>query len=248
MFHCCIGQPPNYATSYQNCRNVDIVFSSFTGRLFQAFKQADFKQLRRACIQNTSMVGGLTVPHEFKMKILEAKNLSKLFDILCYNTCFCNWMNVKIFEKMAGSCPDAMTLIGDYKKEVFSRPLSQVIQDIPKYNVPEEHYTKIKQKYKKDFLSITVGEIVDVWEDIEQKLNVEGYLLIETIARGCIEICWLLHSDLFKHAIYTINATVINNTYKHGDQSTTDQLFPDVSYLEIGNFVIKSDKRPLGKL
>ena len=253
MFHCYIGQAPIYGTPYQKCRNVDIVFLSFTHRLCLAFKQAntEFRDLRRTCCQNINIVGGLIVSSEFKEEIGKANDLDDLFDIVGNNTRYSNWMNVKIFERMASICPDAMALIEEYKKEIFSRPLSQVIENIPKYDVPEEHYTKIRQRYGKDFFSITVKEIVDDWQDIEEKFNVEGCLLIKTIADGCIEICWLLHSDLFKHAIRAICAicaTVSNQPYKHGDQSTTDQLFPDVLYLEIGSIVVKNDKGPLSKL
>ena len=253
MFHCYIGQAPIYGTPYQECGNVDIVFQNFTYRLCLAFKQAnaDFKHLRRTCFQNTNIVGGLIVSSEFKENVGKANDLDDLFDIVCIDTRYCNWMNVKIFERMASICPDARTLIKEYKAEIFSRPLSQVTENIPKYDVPEEQYTIIRQKYDKDFSSITVKEIVDKWQDIEKKFNVQGCLLIKTIADGCIEIHWLLHSDLFKHAIRAICAicaTVSNQPYKHGDQSTTDQLFPDVLYLKIGSVVVKNDKGPLSKL
>lgn len=87
---------------------------------------------------------------------------------------------------------------------------------------------------------MTIKDVVKQWHEIEKKFNVEEAMLIKSITKGCVEICWLLPNDLVEHAI----CSATNNKHsKPDDQSGTgsQQLFPEVLYLKIGNVVIKDN-------
>ena len=238
---------------YQDCRHVRMIFSRFTKNLFEVFKQTRFEQLRRACIQNVGIPqGGLRVSSKIKRKIMNTEDYDRLSDLLCMNSQYCNWMNIKMLENMAASSPpEAIRLINEYQAEVFSRPLTEVIEHIPEHKIKEKHHKKIRLKYKKDFNSLLVKDIVEIWDKVEEKFNVKRYLLIKKIAKGCVEICWLIHNDLVKHAIHAIHAictAVSNPSVVYNDQQSTEQLFSDTLCLEIGSFIVKSEKTPSGEL
>ena len=67
-------------------------------------------------------------------------------------------------------------------------------------------------------------------------------MLLKSINKGCVEVCWLLPNHLVEHASCSVTD---NQRGRHDDddQSSTgtQELFPDVLYLQIGDLVIKDD-------
>ena len=165
------------------------------------------------------------------------ENFDDLFDTLC-ETPYWNWMNIRMLEKMVGNCPPAKELIKQYKNEVYSRKLKDVLSDIPNLDIPIDKYTQIKVKWKKELNDLTVKDIVKQWNEIEKRFNVEEAMLLQSIIEGCVEICWLLPNDLVEHAISSVTD---NQPVKNDDQSTTEASFPEVLYLKIGDTVMKGD-------
>lgn len=99
----------------------------------------------RQCLQNVNVTGGISLPKETLNEIRCAKDFDELFDVLCC-TPYWNWMNIRMLEKMAGECLPAKELIKQYKDEVFSRKVKDVVSEIPTLEVPPDKYTEVKEK------------------------------------------------------------------------------------------------------
>ena len=251
--------------------SVDIAFSSFVDDMFDILKQEDFDKVHRKCLENLNVLGGISLSPDVEDKIDQSENLSELFKVMSRCRQYWNWMNIRILEKMACSSSAAMKSINKYKKKVYSKKVKDVVSEIPNLKVPTDKYTKVKEKWNKDFDDLTIKDIVKRWNEIEEKFNVKETMLLESITEGCVEICWLLRNDLVDHAIYSATKTrpvprddqlVSHNDQSvshdnqpvshddqlvshddqpvsHDDHLATQQLFPEVLYLKIGDTVIK---------
>ena len=145
-------------------------------------------------------------------------------------------MNIRILEKLVGNSRGAKDLIEVYKNDILSRKVEDVISDISNIPIPQDGFTEVKEKWKKDFNELTVKDIVRRWNDIEKKFNVNEEMLLKGITKGCVEVCWLLPDHLCEDAI-----SLAMNTQHQLDTSTQEQLFPEMLYLKIGDVIIKDD-------
>ena len=196
--------------------------------MFEILSKAKFPSLRRACLENSNKLGGVTLPSELKSNIAAAKSLDDLFDVLC-DTPYWNWMNIKMLAKMskASHLPAATELIQQYKGEVFSRKLIEVLQQIPSYGIPGNYYTKAKEKWNKNLNEITVNDLVNHWSEVEQIFDVEEpTILLDSLVNGCIEIHWLIPTEL------------VELTRRSVGNHISIMLRCDVLYFDIGGHVI----------
>ena len=125
--------------------------------MFKILSSADFPSMRRACLENSNKLGGVMLPCDLKSDIAGTQNLDDQFDVLC-DTPYWNWMNIKMLGKMARAShlPAATKLIRQYKKEIYSRKLIEVLQQIPSFSLSSSYYTKAKEKCNKNLNEITV--------------------------------------------------------------------------------------------
>ena len=229
--------------------SMESTFATFVDKICDELKKrSDFIKVRRKCIQNVNVPGTISLSKDTLNEIRNAKNFDELFDILCI-TPYWNWMNIRMLERMATDCSAAQQVISQYKNEVFSRKVKNIISEIPTLEIPEDKYTEIKVKWKKDFDNLMVKDIVEQWNEIEKKFNVEETMLLKSITKGCVEICWVIPNDLVKCAI---DSATVNQPIKHEDYSgiqppvnqsgsSTQEFFSEVLYLKIGDVTIKDD-------
>ena len=246
-------------TDERSSESIEAAFATFVDEMFDVLDQQNFVKVRRKCLENVNIKGGLQLSKDDEQEILDTENVGELFTVMCCRLRpYWNWMNIRILEKMAGNCTPAKQLIEKYKKDVCSRKVKDVISEISNLEIPTD-YTEVKEKYKKDFNDLLIGDIVKRWGEIEKKLDVEETMLLKSITAGCVEICWLLPNHLVDHAIHsaTIGHQVsqsatqeqIKDDYqsltpesaKDYGQSPTQKLFTEVFYLKIGEVVIKDD-------
>ena len=183
---------------FSDCENVDECFSHFSAAMLKILSSADFPSLRRACLENSSKLGGVMLPNDLKSSIAATQSLNDLFDVLC-DTPYWNWMNIKMLSKMARAShlPAATRLIRQYKEEVFSRKLIEVLQQLPSCDSSSNYYTKAKEKWNKDLNEITVNDLVNHWSEVEQIFDVEEpTILLDRVINGSIEIHWLIPTEL----------------------------------------------------
>ena len=218
-----------------NSETIDSTFSTFIDKICDTLKEEDFRKVKRSCLQNNNVPGGLALSKDTQDKIENAKDFDDLFDTLIH-TPYWNWMNIRLLERMVGNCIPAKELIHQYKIEVYSKKLKDVLSEISILNVPTDEYTKIQVKCVKDFNDVTIGDVVKKWNEIEERFNVKESMLLESIAKGCVEICLLLPNGLVEHAISSAHK---NQLAKRGDQLAIKELFPDLLYLKFGEVVMK---------
>ena len=211
--------------------------------MFDVLSKEDFHKVQRKCLENLDVPGGISLSVDVEDKIDDSEKLHDLFKILSRCKEHWNWMNIRILEKMAGNSKPAKQLIKEYKKEVFSRKVKDVMSDITGLEIPKNGYTEIKEKWNKNFNDLIVKDVVDRWNEIEKKFNFkETTMLLKSITEGCVEVCWLLPNHLVECAI---SSATNNQPDRHDDDDQsgpgTQQLFSEILYLKIGDTVIKDD-------
>ena len=220
--------PATPLLNFTNCEDVDDCFSHFTAAMFKILSEAKFTSLRRACLENSNRLGGVALSKELKSSIANAQSLDQLFDVLC-DSPYWNWMNIKMLTKMAqASLLDAATkLIQQYKDEVFSRKLIDVLPQLPNLNISDTDYTKVKERWNKDLNDVTVNDLVNHWSEIENIFDVEEpTVLLEKVINGSIEIYWLIPTELVDHIRHSVNNQI------------SIMLNCDVLYFDIGGHMI----------
>ena len=216
---------------FASCDNVDECFTHFTSAMLKILSKADFPSLRRACLENNNTLCGIALPKSLKADIKTSQNLDELFDVLC-DTPYWNWMNIKMLTKMARAShmKAATKLIQQYKDEVFSRKLVEVLQQIPSFNISSNYYTKAKEKWNKNLNDITVNDLVNHWSEVEKIFNVEEpTVLLDSIISGSVEIHWLIPTELIDHILQSISSQI----------STIPGC--DILYFDIAGHVIKPE-------
>ena len=210
--------------------------------MFHILSQENFDKVKRKPLENLNVVGGISVTEDIEDKIDEPENLSGLFNVLSrrYRP-YWNWMNIRMLEKMAGNSVAAKQLIEKYKKNIYSRKVKDVMSEISNLEIPTNGYTEVKEKWNKDFNDLIIKDVVKRRDEIEKKFQVEETMLLKSINKGCVEVCWLLPNHLVEHA--SCSVTNYQQDRHDDDQSGTgtQELFPEVLYLKVGDHVIKDD-------
>ena len=196
--------------NFTDCENVDECFSHFTAAMFKILSQAEFPLLRRACLENTNRLGGIALPKDLKDSIMASQSLNNLFDVLC-DSPYWNWMNIKMLIKMtrASHLNAASKLIQQYRDEVYSRKLMDVLQQVPHLRVSDKYYTKAKEKWNKNLDDVTVNDLVNHWCEVEQIFDVEEpTVLLDRLVDGCVEVYWLIPTELIEHICQSIQTKI----------------------------------------
>ena len=214
--------------NFKDCKNPDECFSHFTAAMYKILSKVEFHLLCRACIENPGRLGGVELPKDLKESIRASHSLSNLFDVLC-DTPYWNWMNIKMLGKMArASHLDAASkLIQQYRDEVFSRKVMEVLQQIPNPKISDKYYTKVKEKWNKNLDELTVNDVVNHWSEVEQIFNVEEPTILLDHLDGSVEIYWLVPTELIGGICRFIEAR-ISMLHKH-----------DILYFDTGGHLIK---------
>ena len=184
---------------------IDSAFSTLTSNICIILKShhgVDFYSLRRACFENVNTFFGASIPGELIDKIRSTDNLNDLFDVLALSPPYWSWINIRILKKMVDvSCLDeAKLLIERYQEAVFSMKLSQVLKKIPDTNIPPDYYTKVEEKWDRSLDAVTVKDLVTEWSKMEEFFNViEPTLVLQKVVDGCVEIHWLIPTQLVHH-------------------------------------------------
>ena len=208
---------------------VEVMFSAFISALRKLLSEDKFKMIRRGCISNGKLLSA-KLPNDFVDKINATKTLDDLFDEVV-NSPYCNWMNIRLLEKMAAASlqSNACQLIEQYKDVVSSKKLKDIFEHIPEVSslVTDNYYSKIKQRWNKEFDDLTVKDVIGQWCRLEKIFDVEEpALLLERVIKGSVEFHWLIPSELVCHARYS--------AFKNW------HLLDDILYLDICDHIVKT--------
>ena len=233
----------NVITDDDSSESLDATFSNFVDDILDVLAKEDFDRVQRRCLENLDVVGGISLSMGVKDKIDRSENLNDLVKVVSRCKQYWNWMNIRMLEKMAGNSKPAKQLIKEYKNKVFSRKIKDVMSEISDLEIPKNGYTEVKEKWKKNFNDLIVKDVVERWNEIEKKFKKEETMLLKSITEGCVEVCWLLPNHLVEDAICsaTNNQPSRRDDDDQSDPGSTQQLFPEMLYLKIGDIVIKDD-------
>ena len=227
------AMPPASPVEFNTNDSVENMFLQLAHAIGNFLKASDceFPLLRSACMKSNKLVTKLnSLPSDLIDKINSTNNLDELLEVLILSP-HCNWINVRMFEKMVAFSdqPEAKELIYKYKKIIFSKKLTHVLEDFTGMEITGDYYTRVRDKWNKDVEDITLEDITNRWSKLQTIFDVEDLeLLLENVIKGSIEIVWLIPVELTSHARLS--------AFKNWCD------LEDVSYLSIGDHVIKNDQ------
>ena len=182
---------------------VDSTFSTLTGKISDALKKENnFNIIHKKCLQN---IGNLSLSENILNELKNAKDFDELFNVLFCCKLYWNWIDIRMLEKVTIDCPATIQLLNQYKTEVFSKKVKDVISEISNLEIPKDKYTEVKAIWGNNFYNLTIGGIVKHWNKVEKLLNIKETMLLKSIQDGCVEICWLLPNQLVECAVYSTN-------------------------------------------
>ena len=224
--------------------SIDAAFASFVDDIFDILDEDNFSKIQRKSLENLNVVGGISLSEDIENKIENSKNLSGLFVVLSRHCRpYWNWMNIRMLERLAGNSSKAKQLIKKYKDNVYSRKVKDIMSEICGLEVPTIGYTEIREKWNKDFNDLKVRDVVKHWNELERRFNVKEAMLLKSLTSGCVEIYWLLPNNLVEQAKCSATKSQQGRDDDNDDQSniSIQNLFPELFYLKVGDFVIKDD-------
>jgi len=227
------SSPETVSVQFKSNERVEDMFLKLVPAIGNILKKSNcgFTLLRSACIKPDQLISAASkLPPEFIDKVNATKNIDELLDLLI--SCpYCNWINVRILEKLAASSGqnEAQELIDKYKTKIFSKKVADILQEFPDLEISEQYHTRVWDKWNKNFEDITVEDIANHWVKLQRIFGVEDLeLVLENLVIGSIEFHWLIPTELTSHARLS--------AFKNWCD------LDDISYLSIGDHVIKNDQ------
>ena len=143
--------------SYGN--DVGNAFLQLQARMTSLLKDANCGLLIRACIaraNNPSNSGVIELSEELKKQILRAENTDRLFNLLI-DSPYLRWIDIRLLEAMVtvSENPQARELLDNYKAIIFSKPLLDVLPNVPSQEVKEQYYEEVVAQTKKEDMTVT---------------------------------------------------------------------------------------------
>ena len=151
--------------SYGN--DVGRAFLILDKRITSLLTNVNCGHLKRACIARTNNpVGGggvIELSKEMKDEILSARCTDSLFDVLV-DSPYWNWIDIRLMEAMVTVAENAQAreMLDNYKAVIFSKPLLDVLPDVPSKEDKEKYYTEVVAKAEKDKTIVKVKKDMTV--------------------------------------------------------------------------------------
>ena len=147
---------------FQGCGNdVGTAFLKLQARMASLLESTNYNHLKRACIARTNNPGDggvIELSKELKDKILRAESTDSLFNLLV-DSPYWRWIDIRLLEAMVvvSENPLAHKLLENYKTVVFSKPLLDVLPNVPSKEAKEDYYAEVVAKANKD---MTVADLL----------------------------------------------------------------------------------------
>ena len=209
--------------------DVNDMFVALVSELRSLLGEEKLPSVRRACIINDKQLSN-KLPEEFVQEVTAATNLDDLFDTISASD-YCNWMNIRLLEKMAAASRQHNTfqLIRKYKEAISSLKIKDVLNHFPAVKISDEYYSKVKAKWSKELDELTVSDIIGHWRRLEFIFDVEDtHSLLERIIEGSVLLYWLIPTELVPYARYS--------AFRKWNS------LEDILYLAVGNHMIKDQE------
>ena len=175
-----------------NFEEYDDVSSAFS-TLFSIFQKViggvnknDFQIIQNTCVSQTD---------EPLCSLLQnAANSHSFFQVLATNSKYCNWIHIKILEKIAHANfnMQLVNLVKNYKKAIFSKSLHEIWSSLPHCSVQHKYYTEVKATFDdKDLYKVTVEELLKMATNLDKEIE----MLIAVVQKGSLVVSWLIPTN-----------------------------------------------------
>jgi len=169
-----------------------------------------------------------------------ASNSHCFFQVLANNNMYCNWIRINFLDIIAHACVNhfLVNLIKNYKKAIFSKPLSKVWSCLPHYSVRDKFYTELKATFDdKDPDNVTVEELIKSTPVLAKEIE----MFIAIVQERSLVVSWLIPTNRV-YETYLSFLTV-------PEQSRTDQLVEFGSWLAyLPQSVLVEEQKNFGQL
>ena len=204
------------AIDFSDCDNITATFTLLTTKINKLLKKADFNAMRRAVLQQSNTPRGVQFPDDLSSGIKSAKDLDTLLDLLV-DFKYWNWVDLRLLETLVISSEihAAKLLVDKYKKVIFPKKLSELMDELPSHQLKEykdAFIAKVVSKVQKEPSEVTVEDLSRnciILETIIMDIN-KGSCVFSGISTGCLEIHWLIPVHCRFHAY----KSALNNRHK----------------------------------
>jgi len=184
-----------------NCE-IDIAFTRTGCKLLSLLDgKVTAGTIRFACFCNANTALGIEYPDDLKQQLDDAKTVPELFETLANHPTHWSWINIQVMEKIASLSSEAMKVVEYYKKVISDMKIEDVLSKIPKFEIDEAFYCKVKEKYSKSLDRLTIKDIQKHQSQVGEIFGInKSALIFIDIVKGCVEIHWLISRFLMHHS------------------------------------------------
>ena len=224
----------NFTTtiSFEEFDTVSEAFVFLTSQLKLLLAKTDFSNLKRSCIEQINTPSGAQLPPELVAKVKSCDNITTLFDVLA-DSPYWSWIDIRLLKVMAAASGlvEAIKLLSNYRKTIFSKKLFDVLPNAPSKEIKEKYYTKIVTKLNKNPKEMTVADLIEFQSQLEEVLLdiKKGFCILEHLEKGCIEVHWYIPTSCVDGAYRTARV----KRYQFNDFH--------LQYLKIGHYPVIHD-------
>ena len=192
--------------SFAEFGSVSEAFVFLTSQLMLLLATTNFSNIQRSCIEQINTPNGAQLPPELVTRVKACENVTKLFEVLA-DSAYWSWVDIRLLKVMAAASGlvEAIKLISDYSKIIFSKRLIDLLPNAPSKEVKEEYYTKIVTKLNKNPNNMTVADLLEFQSQLEKVLLdiKDGICILEHLEGGCIEVHWYIPTNYADGAYQT---------------------------------------------
>ena len=180
---------------FEKYNHVGRAFIVLQTKMQTLLKDANFGNLRRACIAQMHNPDGAKLTEELVKQILMTRNVNDLFDLLVCSP-YWSWIDIRVLDMMvaASEISQAVETLDNYKAAIFSKKLIDLLPNVFGKEVDKEQYAKVVTKINKDPKEMTVADLMGFQSQLETVImNIKkGISILEHLEKGCIELHWYI--------------------------------------------------------
>ena len=176
----------------------DDIESSFVymlSKLKELWRDVEFSKLKDACLMD------MRLSVELRNSLKSVKSLKEMFYLLS-ETHFCTWLEVRILKSLAdiSEIPEAIQIINTFKKCVYSRKCSEVIDHFKEQYINPDHFSLVRTKLNKNAECLAVSDVIKYCHKLEGILNQHKSSALVSSKSGCLELCLVIPKYWHLHA------------------------------------------------
>ena len=228
------SKPRNNASSgttvsFAEFDTVSEAFVFLTSQLRMLLMKTHFPDLQRSCIEQMKTPGGAQLSPQLIAEVNSCENITNLFKVLA-DSAYWSWIDIRLLKAMAAASGllEAIQLLSNYRKVIFSKKLIDVIPNAPSKEIKEKYYTMIVAKLNKNSKEMTVADLLEFQSQMEAvilDIN-KGTCTLDHLEKGCVEVYWYIPTSFVNVAYQAAKARCYQFSGLH------------LQYLKIGEYPV----------